>query len=162
MLLLGDEDEERCVVWNGMDVAIVVVVVAVGCLLTYISSQRAFRRKVTDLRQETELQLKALTGTLNALQKQIEKLGPPPVTAPASAPLPKVEAAVPATEAAVHPESVTPEMLVVMAAAVTAYLGKKVRIRSAKMLQSPYEIVNPWSQQGRVFVQASHVLRFRG
>ena len=49
-----------------------------------------------------------------------------------------------------------------IAAAVTAYLGKKVRIRSAKMLQSPYEIVNPWSQQGRVFVQASHNLRPRG
>ena len=47
------------------------------------------------------------------------------------------------------------------AAAVTAFLGKKVRIRSAKTLQSPYEIVNPWSQQGRVFVQASHNLRSR-
>ena len=53
-------------------------------------------------------------------------------------------------------------MSVVIAAAVTAFLGKKVRIRSAKMLQSPYEIVNPWSQQGRVFVQASHNLRSRG
>ena len=54
---------------------------------------------------------------------------------------------------------VSPEVLVVIAAAVTAFLGKKVRIRSAKMLQSPYEIVNPWAQQGRVFVQASHYLR---
>ena len=51
---------------------------------------------------------------------------------------------------------VSPEVLVVIAAAVTTFLGKKVRIRSAKMLQSPYEIVNPWAQQGRVFVQASH------
>jgi methylmalonyl-CoA carboxyltransferase large subunit len=59
-------------------------------------------------------------------------------------------------------EAVTPEILVVIAAAVTAFLGKKVRIRSAKVLQSPYEIVNPWSQQGRVFVQASHNLRSRG
>ena len=54
---------------------------------------------------------------------------------------------------------VSPEVLVVIAAAVTTFLGKKVRIRSAKMLQSPYEIVNPWAQQGRVFVQASHYLR---
>src|SRR5271166_3485066 len=53
---------------------------------------------------------------------------------------------------------VSPELLVVIAAAVTAFLGKKVRIRSATMLQSPYEIVNPWAQQGRVFVQASHYL----
>jgi len=52
--------------------------------------------------------------------------------------------------------AVSPELLVVMAAAVTAFLGKKVRIRSARMLQSPYEIINPWAQQGRVTVQASH------
>jgi hypothetical protein len=51
---------------------------------------------------------------------------------------------------------------VVIAAAVTAFLGKKVRIRSAKMLQSPYEVVNPWAQQGRMFIQASHNLRLRG
>ena len=57
---------------------------------------------------------------------------------------------------------VTPEVLVILVAAITAYLGKKVRIRSAKQLQSPYEIVNPWSQQGRVVVQASHNLRLRG
>jgi methylmalonyl-CoA carboxyltransferase large subunit len=82
----------------------------------------------------------------------------------------KLEATAPAAKAALDQtkvdqtkeEEVTPEMLVVMAAAVTAFLGKRVRIRSAKMLQSPYEIVNPWSQQGRVFVQASHNLRSRG
>jgi methylmalonyl-CoA carboxyltransferase large subunit len=59
-------------------------------------------------------------------------------------------------------KEITPEMLVVIAAAVTVFLGKKVRIRSAKMLQSPYEIVNPWAQQGRVFVQVSHNLHSRG
>ena len=52
--------------------------------------------------------------------------------------------------------AVSPELLVVMAAAIAAFLGKKVRIRSARMLQSPYEIINPWAQQGRVTVQASH------
>lgn len=62
-----------------------------------------------------------------------------------------------ATDAATAAESVvSPELLIVMGAAVTSFLGKKVRIRSAKMLQSPYEIINPWAQQGRVTVQASH------
>lgn len=65
------------------------------------------------------------------------------------------QAQAPAAGLAAQPE-VSPEVLVVIAAAVTAFLGKQVRIRSAKMLQSPYEIVNPWAQQGRVFVQASH------
>ena len=58
-------------------------------------------------------------------------------------------------------EKVTPEVLVTIAAAVSTFLGKKINIRSAKSLQSPYEVINPWSQQGRVFVQASHNLRSR-
>jgi len=45
----------------------------------------------------------------------------------------------------------------ILAAAVTAFLGKKVRIRSAKMLYA-HESFNAWSQQGRVVVQASHNL----
>jgi len=60
------------------------------------------------------------------------------------------------TEAA---QEVSTEVLVMLAAAATTYLGKKVRIRSAKMLQTPYEIVNPWAQHGRVFIQASHDLQ---
>lgn len=56
-------------------------------------------------------------------------------------------------------EEVSPDTLLIIAAAVTAFLGKKVRIRSARHLQSPYEIINPWAQQGRVLVQASHLLR---
>jgi TolA-binding protein len=56
-----------------------------------------------------------------------------------------------------HP-SVTPEIMSMIAAAVTEFLGKKVRIRSARMLQSPYEVINPWAQQGRVSIQASHIL----
>ena len=54
--------------------------------------------------------------------------------------------------------SINPETLIAIVAAVTMFLGKKVRIRSARMMQSPYEIVNPWAQQGRVNVQASHAL----
>jgi hypothetical protein len=59
-------------------------------------------------------------------------------------------------------EQVTPETLVLIAAAVTAFLGKKVRIRSAKMLRSPYPGVSAWSQQGRALVHASHNPRTGG
>jgi methylmalonyl-CoA carboxyltransferase large subunit len=107
-----------------------------------------------------ERQLGELAGTIKALQARVAELSQPAASAPAAG----VKAAASATKDAVHREAgeVTPEMLVVITAAVTAFLGKKVRIRSAKMLQSPYEVVNPWSQQGRVFVQASHILRSRG
>ena len=152
--------------FNGIDLAIVIVVVAAGCVLTYVSLQRAFRRTVFELRVESDRKLDVLTSALNALQTQVAKLSQPaaikPAAAPVSAPVAKADAVAPIAKAATpQAEEVTPELLVVMAAAVTAFLGKKVRIRSAKMLQSPYEIVNPWSQQGRVFVQASHNLRSR-
>ena len=153
------------------DLVIVAVLVALGCVVTYVSMQRKLRRIVVELQQSSRQQLDALTQTLKAVEERIAELKRPaaaprvvaPVAVPAAkgtaaAPPPTKEAAPPKQE---MPEEVTPEMLVVIAAAVTAFLGKKVRIRSAKMLQSPYEIVNPWSQQGRVFVQASHNLRSR-
>jgi len=62
-------------------------------------------------------------------------------------------------ETPAHEKAVNPDVLLIIAAAVSSFLGKKIRIRSARMLQTPYEIVNPWSQQGRVSVQASHWLR---
>lgn len=69
-------------------------------------------------------------------------------------------AAPPAAASEAQGKPAPPDVLVVIAAAVSAFLGKKIRIRSARMLQSPYEIVNPWSQQGRVSVQASHSLHW--
>ncbi|MGO9862037.1 MAG: hypothetical protein ACLPLR_00375 [Terriglobales bacterium] len=150
---------------NGATILIAVLAAAVGSVLTYVSLQRAFRRALSELRTETERQVSALTGTLKGLETRVGELAKAtairPATVAAAPPVAKVEA--PAAKAAVDrkQEEISPEIMVVIAAAVTAFLGKKVRIRSAKTLQSPYEIVNPWSQQGRVFVQASHNLRSR-
>ena len=107
-----------------------------------------------------ERQLSELAGAIKALQVRVAELSQPA----ASAPVVEVKTAASAAKDAAHRDTgeVTPEMLVVITAAVTAFLGKKVRIRSAKMLQSSYEVVNPWSQQGRVFVHASHLFRSRG
>ena len=151
--------------FTGADLMTAVALVAAGCLLAYVILRSEFRRTVSELQQMTERQLGALTVTLRDLETRVAALSQPPAIGPAAPAFAaaKAEASAPATERAIHPEDeVTPEMLVVIAAAVTAFLGKKVRIRSAKRLQSPYEIVNPWSQQGRVRVQASHNLRSRG
>jgi methylmalonyl-CoA carboxyltransferase large subunit len=99
-----------------------------------------------------ERQLGELAGAVKALQARVAELSQP--AAAASAPAAGVKAAA--------KEEVTPEILVLITAAVTAFLGKKVRIRSAKLLQTPYEVVNPWSQQGRAIVQTSHHPRIRG
>jgi methylmalonyl-CoA carboxyltransferase 12S subunit len=42
------------------------------------------------------------------------------------------------------------ELLMVISAAIAAFLGVKPRIRQIVLLQS-----NPWSQQGRITIQAS-------
>jgi hypothetical protein len=112
-----------------------------------------------------EGQLGEFAIALKTLQAQVAELSRPAALAPASAlaSAAEVKAAPLALEAARgETGEAAPEIVVMIAAAVTAFLGKKVRVRSAKMLQSPYEVVNPWSQQGRVFVQASHNLRSRG
>jgi methylmalonyl-CoA carboxyltransferase large subunit len=104
-----------------------------------------------------ERQLGELAGAIKTLQARVAELSLPA----ASAPVVEVNAVPAVAKEAVHGE-VTPEILVMITAAVTAFLGKKVRIRSAKMLQSPYEVGNPWSQQGRMLIHASHNLRLRG
>ena len=49
---------------------------------------------------------------------------------------------------------ITPELLVIMSAAIAAYLGKNVRIRRARFISEQGE--SAWSQLGRVSIQSSH------
>ena len=116
-------------------------------------------RALSERQFATERQLGELADAVKALQARVDSLSAPAAMQSATAPVTKADAAKEAAHGA--KAEVTPEVLVVIAAAVTAFLGKKVRIRSAKVLQSPYEVVNPWSQQGRVSVQASHNFRSR-
>lgn len=56
--------------------------------------------------------------------------------------------------AAVAAEEKTPdELILVLSAAVAAFLGKRAHIRSVRLVSS-----TPWAQQGRVSIQASHLL----
>ncbi|TSK07022.1 MAG: hypothetical protein FPO08_10350 [Geobacter sp.] len=56
-------------------------------------------------------------------------------------------------------EEITPELLMVMAASIAAYLGKNVRIRRARFVD-PMQ-ANAWGQSSRVVLQASHNLNLR-
>jgi methylmalonyl-CoA carboxyltransferase large subunit len=53
-------------------------------------------------------------------------------------------------------EEVAPEIIMVLTAAVAAFLGKRARIRGARLVRTAPS--SAWAQQGRVFVQASHNL----
>lgn len=137
----------------GMAFLMIVAVAVLGAAVLHL---RIKAEHAAEQQRKTEQQLQQFRSTVSALEARLSQIvQASPTATPKAAPAP-----VP-TAPAVKDEEITPELLVVMAAAVTVFLGKTVRIRSAKMLQSPYEIVNPWAQQGRVFVQASHNLRTR-
>jgi len=152
---------------NGTDLMIGAGLVVFACLITYFYSRRRFLKPSADLQRKTQEELEILRRAIGSLQARIADLSKAAVTpAGPATPAPGVKTELPSgiPQGTVIPlpsvstDGVPPEIVVVIAAAVTAFLGKKVRIRSAKRLQSPYEIVNPWAQQGRVIVQASHNL----
>jgi hypothetical protein len=116
-------------------------------------------KRVALLEQEIA-EIKAL------LKEQVAKSQPAPAMAMAAAagaavvvpsapkPEPASAKAVPAKE-----EGISPEIMAVISAAVTHFLGLRARVRNAHVIQPAG--VNPWAQQGRVFVQASHNLAHR-
>ncbi len=146
---------------NWADLASIAVLVTAGCAVSYAVLQRTMRRAVLERQHATERQLSALAATVKALEARVAELNRIPELQPEAASEFDMEAAAAAAEDAVAPEDaeVTPELMAVITAAASAFLGKKVRVLSAKLLEPPHEVISPWSQQGRVFVQASHNLR---
>jgi len=92
---------------------------------------------------QTEAEIKKLRSELEALKRDLE------------ARISAVEAMLPKAEGSDAEHTVSVETLAMIAVAVTAYLGKKVKIRSAHLLQT----ASPWAQTGRAIVQASHNLK---
>ena len=92
-----------------------------------------------------------LADTLEALRRELAALGER-VAALEKAAGSGRPAVAPAT-ADSSPESISEEIILVIAAAVAASLGKKAPIRQIRLLGSTV-----WAQQGRVTIQASHTL----
>lgn len=145
--------------------------VVTGVALCYGALRRALLTTVTGRQLAADRQLRELAAAVKALEAQVaalksnrtmvaEPVAEFETTGILGSAVEPVQA--PAEAKTVHAEDeVTPETMAVLAAAVTAYMGRKVRILSAKRLQTPRQGMSPWSQQGRVFVQASHNLRAR-
>jgi alkylhydroperoxidase/carboxymuconolactone decarboxylase family protein YurZ len=94
-------------------------------------------------KKQAEAEVKKLQSELEGLKKEF------------AARLSALEEHLPKAEAAVAEESISAETLALIAVAVTAYLGKKVKIRSAHLTHA----ASPWTQAGRAIVQASHNLK---
>ena len=85
-------------------------------------------------------EMQARIAELEARLRELEHPVPPAAPAPVSIP--------PAV-----PEAISEETLLVIAAAVAAYLGERAHIRVVRLVPS-----HAWAQQGRVSIQASHHL----
>ncbi len=111
-------------------------------------------KRVALLEQELA-EIKAL------LKEQVAKqpLAPAAVAAPVAAPTIKSVQPVDKQGAPAKEQGVSPEIMAVIAAAVSQFLGLRARMRHSRLVQPTG--VNPWAQQGRVFIQASHNLAHR-
>jgi alcohol dehydrogenase class IV len=141
--------------------SVVTAVVGAACMAVYAAMARAMRRAVAEKQRETERQLSAMATTVNALQARVAELG-----GLHAMPAPQGESAansIPAeNEGGQKQESPEPEIVAVLTAAASTFLGKKARVRSAQLAPAEPSSAGAWAQQGRAFVQTSHNPRSRG
>ncbi len=100
--------------------------------------------------------LARMADALEALRQEVARLSER-VAALEKAAAPKGSAAPEPAQtaaAAAVADGLSEELILVIGAAVAAYLGKKAPIRQIRLLGSA-----GWAQQGRITVQASHTLK---
>lgn len=137
------------------DVAAVTVLAGAGCAVLYAGVQRALRRAVSEQQHSTDRQIAALATTVKALQAHVAELNR--VAAERAGEMATTSAS---GESSNTKEPIKPEMLAVITAAATQFLGKTARISSVKPV-SVNTGASAWTQQGRMTVQTSHNLRAR-
>lgn len=149
------------------ELAVVTLLAGAGCVAIYAGLTRALRRAVRERQREMERQLSAMATTVKALQARVAELGrlqgarAQEITVVPGAAAPQ-RAGAPENEAARKKEPVKPEIVAALTAAATTFLGRKARIRSARLLPPEQDSAGAWAQQGRVIVQTSHNLRPNG
>jgi hypothetical protein len=141
------------------DLAVILAIVGSGAAAGYFLSMRTLRRTLLDRQRELERRVTMLAEAMRSMELQLGEQGPPSESTAAKKVEPELICiADPAHRRKQH--EVPAEIQVAIAAAAVAVLGPSARVLSARAVR-PEEAVSPWSQQGRVSVQASHNLRVR-
>ena len=120
---------------------LITAIVIAACLAVFVGLRRTLKRMSAELRLEFQRQVDSLAARVAVLEQEVDTPAAPAATSTAEA------------QAA---DEITPETLATIAETVAALLGRKVQIRSVKILPVPDAIANPWAQRGRAIVQASH------
>ena len=140
---------------------IAVALIAAASLAVSINSGRALKQALMELCLEFQQQIDALSAKVGALERNAIAQSADSVLALSGEIAPAAEDAG-APCGAQLPEKITAETLAKIADTITSLLGRKVRIRSVRVVEQENAIVNAWAQQGRVVIQASHNLAQRG
>ena len=108
---------------------------------------------IAEVLEELRAQMADLSQRLSKLEAT-SAAAPAPAAEKAAAPAPaKPPAEKPAAAPAPDAPGITEEEILAVSAALAAYFGVRMRIRSIRLMGSPV-----WAQQGRVSIQASHRL----
>jgi methylmalonyl-CoA carboxyltransferase large subunit len=97
-----------------------------------------------------------LTEALGAIRQEVARLGERVAALEAAGMKPQAENRLAPTRPTEAAEEVSEELILVISAAVAAFLGLKPHIRQIRLVGT-----TAWAQQGRVTIQASHALSSR-
>ncbi len=130
--------------------------VIAGWIVLLIALRRGLARRCDELRLEFRRQIDSLSASVTALERTIatrnaSAQGESTVTSAGAASEDVAQG--PLTQAS---DEITPEILAAITKTITALLGRKVHVRSVKLLATPDAASNPWAQNGRAVIQASH------
>ena len=136
-------------------------VVIAGCVAV-LACWCMLRRKSRQMRSEFQRQLGTLSVAVRTLEQDAaDRATPVDASPPADIAKIALVAAKPTEPFVVRPPTdqevpgIAPETQVVIKAALSAFLGHEVRIRSVKLLETP-DVAAAWATEGRIAVQGSH------
>lgn len=135
---------------HAADLALIIMVVVLGCAVSYALLVRKLRQIIAARDLKIADQLGALDAAIQALETRLSEHGDSQSAGDIAAELAETE-----REPRAEGESIAGEIKAVIAAAASAVLGKHAAVKSVR------SVPTPWSQQGRVLVQGSHNLRVR-
>jgi methylmalonyl-CoA carboxyltransferase large subunit len=129
---------------------IVMIVFVIALLAACAVVWRKLRRLQTAVQQiNARVAIRDATPAVNVAPLVSENSKPQVVVEP-----PVATSSAPVIAAA-DTDEVSTDLLLVISAAVAAFIGNKVHIRRVRLMNAE---VSPWAQQGRAFIQASHNL----
>lgn len=148
---------------TALSMAVLALSAAILCTVTLLREHRRLlsrQRQLEDQANSLEDAVRMIEASLTELRsalpgRSIEDAASLPSGADLDAPAAETNRLEIAHEA--QPE-VSPEIQVAIAVAAAVAVGPNVRVRGARLVKNRDD-ASPWSQQGRVFVQASHNLR---